>query len=188
MSIITTFRKAVEIALGRRSAEGAATSGGLPRKAIVSLMEGRAPGLGRAGEIADALGLELRVHRKGEALDLHALQLALAVTLLSGTWGEAAKSTNLPIDSVMKSAEVFGAMLAGAYQNLEPGFRPSECGNPAEQYRRMVDALRLYHGLDGRSPTEAEVQLAAVLMASGLASPLGSREPADDSSEQASGN
>ena len=186
MTILEMLRRAVEIALGRRSAEGVAIGNGLPRKAVVGLLEGRAPGLGRAGEIADALGLELRVHRKGEPLDLHALQLAIAVTLLSETWGDVAKSADLPIDAVMKSAEVFGGILAGAYLHLEPGFRPSECGDPAEQYRRMVDAMSLYHGLGRRAATEAEEKLGSILLASGLASPLGNRGPADDSLDEES--
>ena len=77
MSFTDDFRNAVRRALGGRTANRAAKEAGLPQRAIATVLDGGDPLLSRGAEIAEAVGLELCIRRKGEPLNPHALRLAL---------------------------------------------------------------------------------------------------------------
>ena len=178
MITLATFLEQIDRARGARSDQEISRAAGFSANAVARMRGGALPSLERAAQVADVVGLELVLRPKGEVISLHALQLSMATVLLSGSWGDAARGGGLPIDAVLKPVETFGMMLAGAYRDLEPGFRPPECDNPAEHYREMVNLLGLYHRLDHAPPTEADERLAALLLASGLAAPTGAPGPA----------
>ena len=71
------FRVIVEKALAGKSASELCRRAGLPANAISELRRGKQPTWDRAARIVDALGLELHVRRKGEGIDLRALELAI---------------------------------------------------------------------------------------------------------------
>ena len=188
MITLATFLEQIDRARGGRSDQEISRAAGLTANAVARMRgkRGAVPSLERAARLADVVGLELVLRPKGEVINLHALQLSMATVLLSGSWGDAARGGGLPIDAVLKPVETFGMMLAGAYRYLEPGFRPPECDNPAEHYREMINLLGLYHRLDQAPPTEADVRLAALLLASGLAAPTGDPGPALEPPDQES--
>ena len=78
------FRKAVENALGGRSASALCGAAGLQANAIAELRKKKRPALERAVAIAAAVGLELCVRRKGEVIDFRPLHLAIEWERLPG--------------------------------------------------------------------------------------------------------
>lgn len=61
MDQLQRFRQEIARALGSRSAVSVAKSAGLPRLAIRQALTISEPKLGRAAEIAEAVGLEIRI-------------------------------------------------------------------------------------------------------------------------------
>ena len=77
MAFEDDFREAIVHALDGRSPVRVAKDAGLPRRSIETIVHGNVPGLARAARVADSLGLELSVRRKGASVvDEDALRLA----------------------------------------------------------------------------------------------------------------
>ena len=76
-----SLQAAIRRALAERgtNASNVARSAGLPQRALYNVLHGHVPSLDRAGEICDALDLELHIGRRRTAhgVDWERLQLAL---------------------------------------------------------------------------------------------------------------
>ena len=79
--VMESLRASIRRALDERgtNASSVARVAGLPQRALYNVLHGHVPSLDRAGEICDALGLELYIGRQRPAhvLDADRLQLAL---------------------------------------------------------------------------------------------------------------
>ena len=107
MMTLASFLEHIDRASGNRSDTEVSRAAGLHKNALGRVREGSAPSLERAARLADAVGLELVLRPKGEVINLRALQLSVASVLLSGSWGDAARSAQLPIEAALKSAEAY---------------------------------------------------------------------------------
>lgn len=148
------FRSAVERALAGRAASRVAKDAGLPSQAIATILEGRDPLLPRAAEVAEALGLELCVRRKGEALNPHALRLALMSIFVNVPGEDPNRGDYLArrlVDAYPRMLAVFDVTPPEQWdvviQALESGFREyseqmNEYGFSPETRERFATARR----------------------------------------------
>lgn len=111
--MITTddLLKILDAAKGRCSDAELSRRAELPIKAVAGLREGKKPSLERAAALADAVGLELVVRRKGEDIDPLVLRVALAKTLALTEEG---------VEEAL--LETFARMLEDGYREWLPVF------------------------------------------------------------------
>lgn len=83
MLTLETFLKKIAGAKGDRSDAAVSEAAGLQSQAVAAMRRGKVPSLERAAAIADAVGLELVVRAKGEAINLFALRLAMLNVFVS---------------------------------------------------------------------------------------------------------
>ena len=113
-TMLTTkvFRKAVENALGSRSAAKLSRAAGLPVNTISGLRKKNKPTLDRAVAIAAAVGLDLCVRRKGEVIDFRPLHLAIEWERLPGP----------TLDTSVFSSLVIARRLVATYTRMAKSF------------------------------------------------------------------
>ena len=129
------FRKAVEVALDGRAATRVALEAGLPRQSIATILEGTDPGVSRAAKVAQALGLELCVRRKGALLDEWSFKTAAHAAF-------AAQLSRFDFEGVSEKDAVntlrFAARmlrtLPAIYAGVSESFSPAECADPDVAY------------------------------------------------------
>ena len=129
------FRKAVEVALGGRAATRVAVEAGLPRRSIATILEKHDPGLSRAAEVAQALGLELCVRRKGAPLDEWSFKTAAHAAFaaqLSRFDFEGASEKD--VVNTLRFAARLLRTLPAIYAGVSESFSPAECADPDVAY------------------------------------------------------
>ena len=99
---------------------------GLPQRALYNVLHGHVPSLDRAGEICDALGLELYIgpQRTAHVLDTDRLQLALEI--VEGALAEAGR---------IMSTKHKARLVLAAYDLIEDG-------SDAENSARVIRLIR----------------------------------------------
>lgn len=118
----------IESHLAGRSAVEVSQAAGLPKGAITALRrDGMVPSLERAAQLLDALGLELRVSRKGEHIDPRALRLAMDELRQPGNGFDLDRSREPTVTRA----------LAEAYTRLAPAFAPQSTNDPDKMYRLL---------------------------------------------------
>ena len=157
MSFSDEYRDAVETSLAGRSAVRVATEAGLPRLAIETIMEGRDPGLSRAAEVAEALGLELRLVRKDEHFSLEAMQLAMAHALKLPVGGEKPTYPVPPGQTLESMIRGLAANVGVAYAYFSLAFRPWDCPDPKSRMESLSKLVRILEdsGVEHKNLPEA---------------------------------
>ena len=111
MMTLATFLEHIDRASGKRSDNEISRAAGLAGNALARIREDKVPSLERAARLADAVGLELCLRRKGEALDLLALRYGILKLLLSnpGSGGpaEAEKAVSIIEPAYTSATEIF---------------------------------------------------------------------------------
>lgn len=121
------IRGIIESHLAGRAAAEVSQAAGLPPNAIAALRGGKLPSIERAAKLLDALGLELRVCRKGEHIDPRVLRLAMDELRQPGNGLDLDRSREPTVTRA----------LAEAYTRLAPAFAPISTSDPDKVYRML---------------------------------------------------
>ena len=133
MISVATFLKSIDCARGSRSDKEISRAAGLSGNAVAAMRAGKVPSLERAARVADVVGLELCLRRKGETISPWALRLTLETLLRhSHKVGGASPMTE---DELAEGAEHVAKFLNQLYVPFAELFDPSTCDDPEEQFR-----------------------------------------------------
>lgn len=135
MMDVATFLQSIDNARGRRSDKEISQAAGLSGNAVAAMRAGKVPSLERAARVAEVVGLELCLRRKGEAISPWALRLALEVYFRR--LQEVADTPPLTESDIAGRAETMSAYLGALYEPLAGAFDPSECDDPDGSFAVM---------------------------------------------------
>ena len=114
MLSVATFLESIDRARDRRSDKEIGLAAGLTGNAVAQMRAGKVPSLERAARVADVVGLELCLRRKGEPIDPLALHLCILRAFMfapgSGGVREAQTLVSLVESSYEGWAKVFLAV------------------------------------------------------------------------------
>ena len=162
------FRKAVEVSLGGRAPTRVASEAGLPRRSIATILEGHDPGLSRAAEVAQLLGLELCIRRKGAPLDEWAFKCAAHTAFVARlSTFDFEDASEKEVVNMFRFAARMLRTLPAMYAGVAEAFSPSECADPkavySTVYRSMSHLLALLVGpLSGVALAEVIHEMAEI--------------------------
>ena len=140
MMNVATFLQSIDNARGRRSDKEISQAAGLSGNAVAAMRAGKVPSLERAARVAEVVGLELCLRRKGEAISPWALRLALEVYFRR--LQEVAGTPPLTESDIAGRAETLSAHLEALYKPLAGAFDPSECDDPDGSFAVMQTYAR----------------------------------------------
>ena len=106
---------------------------GLTANAVAQMRAGKVPSLERAARVADVVGLELCLRRKGETISPWALRLALESFLRHRH--KAGGASPMTEDEVAEGAERLAGFLIQLYGPFAEVFDPSTCDDPEDLFR-----------------------------------------------------
>lgn len=157
MMDVETFLDCIDNARGSRSDKDISQAAGLSGNAVAAMRAGKIPSLERAARLADVVGLEVCLRRKGETISPWALRLAIELVFhridkIDGA--PAAADAGVP-----ERAEALAMYLIRTYGPIAEMFDPSACDDP--EYTFHVAHLFNHHFRDVESGDLAK--LAAVL-------------------------
>ena len=105
MMNVAAFLDSIDRARGRRTDKEISRAGGLTGNALAQMRAGKVPSLERAARVADVVGLELCLRRKGEPIDLLALHLCVLRAFMFAPGSGGVKEAEALISLVAKSYE-----------------------------------------------------------------------------------
>ena len=129
MLTLADFLRIIDAHRKGESAIQVSRKAGLPDAAVANMRLGRQPSLERAGRIAEALGLELVVRRRGEVIDFRAMHLA--VDWVSRVYPDFAMHPKL--------ARRTALALEGAYRRYSAALDPGVTSDPAAAYAALLE-------------------------------------------------
>lgn len=182
MMNVATFLDCIDNVRGPRSDKDISQAAGLSGNAVAAMRAGKVPSLERAARVAEVVGLEVCLRRKGETVSPWALRLALEtlfyrMNVIEGT--PPAADAGVP-----KRAEVMAAYLIRAYGLFAELFDPSACDDPEDVFRFAF--LFSSHLRDVERGDFAELTAALEDLAASAAEAAGTEE-ADGSGDAAGG-
>ena len=102
---VATFLDSIDRARDRRTDKEISRAAGLTGNAVAQMRAGKVPSLERAARVADVVGLELCLRRKGEPIDLFALHLCVLQAFMFAPGSGGAKEAETLISLVASSYE-----------------------------------------------------------------------------------
>ena len=184
MITLATYLDSIDRARGRRSDQDISRAAGLTSNAMARMRSGKVPSLERAARVADVVGLELFIRRKGETISPWALRLAVELLLRPAS----ERSGALPVTEadLTKRADFLAARLILAYGPFAELFDPSACDDPEEQYR--VTQLFNRHVRDVESKDVARVSAVLDSLAAPVADADADADPAGSETDEGGDN
>ena len=140
MMNVAAFLRSIDNARGRRSDKEISQAAGLSGNAVAAMRAGKVPSLERAARVAEVVGLELCLRRKGEAISPWALRLALEVYFRR--LQEVAGAPPSTESDIVGRAETMSTYLGALYKPLAGAFDPSECDDPDGSFAVMQTYAR----------------------------------------------
>ena len=105
MMDVAAFLDSIDRARDRRTDKEISRAAGLTGNALAQMRVGKVPSLERAARVADVVGLELCLRRKGEPIDLLALHLCVLQAFMFAPGSGGTKEAETLISLVAKSYE-----------------------------------------------------------------------------------
>ena len=182
MMNVETFLDCIDNARGSRSDKDISQAAGLSGNAVAAMRAGKVPSLERAARLADVVGLEVCLRRKGETISPWALRLALElvfrrVNKIDG----ASPATDAGVPA---RAEALAMYLIRVYGPFAEMFDPSACDDP--EYMFHIAHLFNHHFRDVERGDLAKLTAVLEDFAASAAEAAGTEE-ADGSGDTAGG-
>lgn len=176
MMNVETFLDCIDNARGSRSDKDISQAAGLSGNAVAAMRAGKVPSLERAARLADVVGLEVCLRRKGETISPWALRLALEtlfyhINMIDGA--PPAADARVPA-----RAEASAMYLVRAYGPFAEMFAPSACDDPERMFHVAYFFHRHFRDVEGGDLAKLTAALEDVVA---LAAEAAGTEEADGS-------
>ena len=132
MMNVETFLDCIDNARGSRSDKDISQAAGLSGNAVAAMRAGKVPSLERAARLADVVGLEMCLRRKGETISPWAVRLAFELV-----FRRIDKIDGAPPAAdagVSERAEALAMYLIRTYGPFAEMFDPSACDDPERMF------------------------------------------------------
>ncbi|MCE2493521.1 MAG: hypothetical protein J4F40_13090 [Alphaproteobacteria bacterium] len=182
MMNVATFLDCIDNVRGPRSDKDISQAAGLSGNAVAAMRAGKVPSLERAARVAEVVGLEVCLRRKGETVSPWALRLA--IELLFRRINKIDGASPAVDAEVPERAEALAAYLIRAYGPFAELFDPSACDDPEEMFRVAHIFNRHFPDVEGRDLEKLTATLEDI--AASAAEAAGTEE-ADGSGDTAGG-